>query len=50
MLSSITNFVRRHDIDYADVMMMTLAFMFMLPALTLAGYGIYASIGFLIGS
>ena len=50
MLSSITNFVRRHDIDYADVMMMTLAFMFMLPALTLASYGIYASIGIVFGS
>ena len=49
MFSSISNYVRHHDIDYADALMMILTVVHMLPALTLAGYGIYASIGLIFG-
>ena len=50
MFSSISNFLRHNDIDYADILMMLLVTLLGLPALTLAGYGIYASIGTIIGS
>lgn len=50
MFSSISNFFNRNDIDYADWLMLILAGFLLIPAVTLAGYGIYASIGLIFGS
>jgi len=50
MFSAISNYFVRHDIDYADTLMLVLAGIISLPALTLAGYGVYASIGLIFGS
>ena len=50
MFSSISNFMRRHDIDYADILMLLLVALISIPALVMAGYGIYASIGTIFGS
>ena len=50
MFSSISNFMRRHDIDYADILMMLLVALLSVPLVTMAGYGIYASIGAIFGS
>jgi hypothetical protein len=50
MFSAISNFITRNDIDYADVLMLSLVSVISIPAIVLAGYGIYASIGLIFGS
>ena len=49
MYSSISNFLNRNNIDYADWIMLLLASVVSIPAIILAGYGIYASIGTVFG-
>ena len=49
MFSSINNFFNRNNIDYADWIMLLLASVVSIPAIILAGYGIYASIGTVFG-
>ena len=49
MFSSISNFVKRNNIDYADWLMLVLASVVSIPAIILAGYGVYASIGTVLG-
>ena len=50
MFSAISNFFTHHDIDYADVLMLVLAGIISIPAIVMAGYGVYASIGAVFGS
>lgn len=50
MFSAISNYLTRHDIDYADILMLVLVSMLSIPALVMAGYGVYASIGTVFGS
>ena len=49
MYSSISNFLKRNNIDYADWLMLLLASISSIPAIILAGYGVYASIGTVFG-
>jgi hypothetical protein len=50
MFSAISNFFAHNDIDYADVLMLSLVSVISIPAIVMAGYGIYASIGAIFGS
>jgi len=50
MFSSISNFMRHHDIDYADILMVLLVALLSVPLVTMAGYGIFAAITTFIGS
>jgi hypothetical protein len=49
MYSTISNFLKRNNIDYADWLMLLLASIVSIPAIVLAGYGVYASIGTVFG-
>ena len=35
---------KHHDIDYADILMMGIAIICGVPALVLAGYGVYSTV------